>query len=496
MVNSVKKVNQLAYGSIKKINALAIASAKKISWVDSVASGNWLLTNLSAYYAMWGLSSAWETSSTGRYSLTKSWTVWSQTGKNGNARWAFAAATDYLSTSAWPIFEEDIACSISAWIYFDSAPANFATFVSVWGQNSWDWKLELRVDNASHFQLNMEKNQVAWNQATWWSTFTTGVWYHIVWTYDWTGNGKLYVNAWTAVTWTYGSSWASNDNEICIWWSLYDWSWGYVTNSATNSRVDEVGIWNNRVLSLTDVSNLYNAWTWLFYASFDVPTTNWLLTNLRGYYALESNSNDSSWNARHGTDVNTPTFSSGNWKNANGAGYVKASSERSDLPNSIIPRATQAFSVNIWFKRDATANTQYVLFWSQTTWSWSGWFYIAYWLDAAWKLSANFVNRASSNPQYTRTQDTNRHMLTYVARTSGTRHELYLDWASVATDTGTNTVIDSANPVAIAARHIGTPDFYYDGAVDEVWVRDRSLSSGDVTNLYNAGPWLFYASFN
>lgn len=227
-----------------------------------------------------------------------------------------------------------------------------------------------------------------------------------------------------------------------------------------------------------------------------VVSSNWLLTSLRGYYALEANSNDSSGNGRNGTDVNTPTFSAGNGKNANGAWFVAASSERCDLPNSLIPWATQAFSVNFWFRRDATANTKYVLFWSQTTGSGAGWFYITYGLDAAWKLSTNFVNRANSNPQYTRTQDTSWHMFTYVARTSWTRHEIYFDGTSVATATGTDTVIDSWNPVSLAARHIWTPDFYYDGAMDEVAVWGRSLSAWDVTNLWNGGAWLFYASFN
>jgi len=225
-------------------------------------------------------------------------------------------------------------------------------------------------------------------------------------------------------------------------------------------------------------------------------TPNWLLTGLRWYYALESNSNDSSVNGRNGTDYNSPTFSAGNWKYLNWVWYVKASSQRSDLPNSLIPWGTQEFSVNFWFKRDATSNTQYVFFWSQTTWSWSWWFYISYWVDASWKLSTNFINRTSSNPQYTWTQDTNWHMLSYVARTSWTRHELYLDWSSVATAAWTTTVIDSWNPVAIAARQIGTPDFYYDGALDELWVWGRSLSSSDITTLYNSGAWLFFWSFN
>lgn len=220
--------------------------------------------------------------------------------------------------------------------------------------------------------------------------------------------------------------------------------------------------------------------------AFDVDTGGTLTTGLVGWYNLESNSNDE-FSTNHGTDVNTPTFSSGNGKINNGAGYVKASSQRSDLPNAVIPWGTAAFSVSLFFKRDATGNTQWMVLGSQTTASGNGGFYITYGIDAAGALSANKVNVVNSNPQYAWTQNTNWHHVVIVCRSSGTGMELYFDGVSVATATSTANVIDSANPVAIGARHIGTPDFYFDGAVDLVGFWNKALSATEIADLYNSG---------
>lgn len=232
------------------------------------AIANGLLTWLRAYYDMWWLSSSWETDLHNAYDLSKTGTVGSQTGKSWNARWAFATRSDYLSTSSWPTFSATQATSISCRIYLPSSPSSYETFVSVGGEDLNDWKMEIRVDNAGHFQLNMEKNQVAWNQATRWSTFSTSTWYHMVATYDWANNGKLYVDAWTAVTGVFWSSGTASDTKIAIWWWLYDgWGW-FVANSAVHAYIDEIGI-RSRELSSSDVSALYSSWAWLFYWSFN-----------------------------------------------------------------------------------------------------------------------------------------------------------------------------------------------------------------------------------
>lgn len=264
---TISKINWTSWSSVSKFNWVAKASISKVNG-QSAATSNWLLTSLQAYYDMGWAAWSGETSLTWSYNLTKTWTVPSQTGKNWNARGAFATSSDYLSTSSWPTFSASTAASISCWIYFPSTPGNYETGISIWGTNSWDFKIDVRIDNASHFQLNMEKNQIAWYQATWWSTFSTWQRYNVIITYDWANNGKLYVNWWAAVSWTFSATGTTSDSDIAIWGTLYDgWGW-FVTNSAAHMYVDEVAIWN-RVLDATDVANLYNWWTWLFYASFN-----------------------------------------------------------------------------------------------------------------------------------------------------------------------------------------------------------------------------------
>lgn len=221
--------------------------------------------------------------------------------------------------------------------------------------------------------------------------------------------------------------------------------------------------------------------------AFDVDTGGTLETSLVAWYNLEANSNDE-FGSNNGTDVNTPTFSSGNGKISNGAGYVKASSERSDLPNANIPWGTNEFSISLWFKRDATANTQYVILGTQTTASGAGGFYISYGVDTAGQLSANKVGTAASNiARAAWTQNTNYNNLVYVSRSSGTGCEIFLNGVSFATNTGTANAITSSNPISIGARHIGTPDFYFDGAADLVGFWDKSLSAQEIADLYNGG---------
>ena len=92
----------------------------------------------------------------------------------------------------------------------------------------------------------------------------TGVWYHIVYTYD--GNSgstsgmNIYVDGVKSTCAVYGASLSGsiiNTNPICI---------GGADNSAQAliGRVDEVGVWN-RELTQTEVTALYNSGTGLFY---------------------------------------------------------------------------------------------------------------------------------------------------------------------------------------------------------------------------------------
>jgi hypothetical protein len=86
-------------------------------------------------------------------------------------------------------------------------------------------------------------------------TLSTGIWYHIVGTYDGT-NLKVYVNG-TAYTTAETGSLNTYSTNVEIG--------HYVPGSTfTNGSIDEVGIWN-RALSTTEVGQLYNSGNGLAY---------------------------------------------------------------------------------------------------------------------------------------------------------------------------------------------------------------------------------------
>lgn len=240
-----------------------------MQYIKAYSSANGLLTWLQAYYDMSWSSGAWETDIHWAYDLSLTWTVSSQTGKSGNARWGFPNNNnDFLRTTSWPTFWPSQAVSVSLWAYIASTPASYETMFSLWWPSLGNFDLNIRVDNTWKFQLDIAKNQVTWDNVTWWSTFSTSTRYHLVATYDWANNGKLYVNAWTAVTVTYTQTSVTDNTYIMVGGQIYDGWAGTKANPATNIYVDEVWV-RTRELSSVDVTALYNSGAWLFYTSFN-----------------------------------------------------------------------------------------------------------------------------------------------------------------------------------------------------------------------------------
>jgi hypothetical protein len=246
---------------------------------------------------------------------------------------------------------------------------------------------------------------------------------------------------------------------------------------------------NGQVLMTSSTAPLGVAWVFLTPQGkhFQVDSSSTLTSGLIAYYPLESNSNDF-WGTKHGTDVGTPSFSSSG-RVGNAAQYLSSSTQRSDLPNSLLPWGTAQFSVSLWFKRNATTNNTYVLLGSQTTNSGNGGLFIDYGLSSAGKIGSDKVGYGGTPPGYTWTQDTNWHHL--VVTNDGTNFYVYFDNSQVASETGgqaTSTPIDSGNPVSLGARNgINTADSYFDGLIDEVGVWNRALTEAEIGDLNNGG---------
>ena len=244
-----------------------------LSWMTTFATtptwpSNWLLNNLSAYY---------KCDTNGSFPdahWSNNWTINGATfTASGQINWAYDYdwTNDYISVPdstdldlwvGWGDF------SFSFWINPDVAPSNWTKNRMLFAKTPWWWDdayyLNWRYIDASNNALRL---LISSN----WTTSETldvnvaislSTWTHIVWIFDasastWTVY-KDNVSQWTA-TWTitslHNSAWALNIWQINSGTLQYDW------------KLDEIWIWKT-LLDSTNVSDLYNSWSWLSYDSF------------------------------------------------------------------------------------------------------------------------------------------------------------------------------------------------------------------------------------
>ena len=177
----------------------------------------------------------------------------------------------------------DTAITYSAWKIWDCAWYTWATSKIVITENTslalteFSYSFWFQVPNTTGFKPLFRRSAaftqwviayVNWANVYWaiWNgadittpatAVSASTWYH--WVLTWSNTTKtvwLTVNAWTPQTTVTAtnitSSWTLN--------LLYD-----VPNAtAGNAKIDEVGIWS-RVLASTEISQLYNSWSWLAY---------------------------------------------------------------------------------------------------------------------------------------------------------------------------------------------------------------------------------------
>lgn len=210
-----------------------------------------------------------------------------------------------------------------------------------------------------------------------------------------------------------------------------------------------------------------------------------LATNLVAYYKMDGNSSDSVGSA-NGSDTGI-TYSSGNGKINSGAGFVFASSSRITFAS---PNALNGLSksISLWFKTldsthecylfngsNATNNTVLsILRLNPGTVSF---------LDIDGGGSNSLTTTASYN-------DGAWHHCVSTVNTAGTGYTIYIDGVSVKTFTAgsARTGLSVIANTATGNRAWETPGTsFFDGAIDEIGVWSRELTSSEVTTLYNAG---------
>lgn len=198
------------------------------SWNASDSVGSNTLTNTNVTYATWKINN-WGSFNWSSSYFTSSWSVVSWT---------------------WPV-------SMFAWVNITSIKDSNTIISKRDNNNSWlffwkiysNWKQQFQDYNGSLFQFpNTPSNTVmsAWT------------WYHVWFIRNWT-SWTFYLNWVSDWTITASSNLSWNTQSLKIGIDSVDWSW-----SCFNGKIDEVWV-RNKVLSSTEITQLYNSWAWLQY---------------------------------------------------------------------------------------------------------------------------------------------------------------------------------------------------------------------------------------
>lgn len=193
------------------------------------------------------------------------WINWTDTSvtyvwwKIGNAANLTTTASKIgLNSSFWITTTGD--STVSWWYYFTNLPASWQYYyVFSIREDTTDTDIELVFDYVAGVRMSAGKWKTNVNNAP--STLshwiTTWNWYHIVITLS-NSFSTVYINWVSNYTWTNSWNWASYTwwNNTTIWWPRW-----VIT---PNFIVDEFGIWN-RVLTTTEITQLYNSWNGLSY---------------------------------------------------------------------------------------------------------------------------------------------------------------------------------------------------------------------------------------
>ena len=203
-----------------------------------------------------------------------------------------------------------------------------------------------------------------------------------------------------------------------------------------------------------------------------------LLTGLVSYWKLDGNSNDSVA-SNNGTDTSI-TYSAGNGKIVQGAGFVAGNSSKIAKTSTGLPTGT-TFSFQVWWKGSAPVGDG-----------------IFGWGDggAGTKRSllivagnAYFGGNSADLDSATAINDGSWHHI--VITCDAGSMIIYVDGTNVKTGSPS---LNATSQVTRFGCRTGDSSFVT-GAIDEVGVWSSVLSPTDVTNLYNSGAGLAFSSF-
>lgn len=315
-------------------------------------------------------------------------------------------------------------------------------------------------------------------------TFSTGVWYHIVWTWDGT-NGVVYVNGSSNITFT------DNSNGFATRMCLFAGGGGR-WNGYAHCLVDEVTFWDSS-LSSGDVTTLYNS---------GAPGDPLPLSPLVWYRMGDGTE------AGSGTDIyDMSGNSSANAKLFNGASFsadvptipawngntysvdFDGSDDYMDCGAVSALNSTSSFTISMWLNFEhVTGGVVMSAFTSGTSTSNRVEFVFNNVNELRFGVDGSVNNCAlniSSPTDYRSTNAWHNILGTY----DGTNVTLFFDGSQVATTTTSvpsTTSSTQGNDTTIGRRNYGG-GIHFNGLVDEAAIWDYELSASDITAIYNSG---------
>jgi hypothetical protein len=255
---------------------------------------------------------------------------------------------------------------------------------------------------------------------------------------------------------------------------------------------------------------------WRPYVATTTTTASTLLTSIYGVWnadklgtSLDSsiygvyngdNVNDTSGNARNGTNVNNVTFTTGKVGNAftfNGSNYIS-------LPNNTF-KFTGDFSVSLWFYCKVSANPQTLINGYDYTGSLSGGWVLASFSTGYMEFQVYVNTQATSKSRYQVPFNTSTYNNQWVhitlTRASGTSTKIYINGTEASGSFSKGSVADNPTYLTNCYSEIGG-DFVTSGGlinpcdngtkIDAVTVWNKVLTADKVASLYNTGTGAEY----
>lgn len=438
--------------------------------VDIVSHAT-LKTNLAAYWTLDANFNDSVGSSHGSFVGTPTFPVAKlRTGVklNGSSQYGSASGTAFTFPGDW---------TVAFWFYVDTWVNNSLIFSA--GNPGSASRVRCYLTNGN--KITFYTRQGGIETAT---TFTTGVWNHVILT---CANGEnAYFNGYvnnvidaniTNRMWSQGGSAGASDGSMFIGYRP-GYSEGYFAG-----RVDEFGGWHE-VISSGERTDLYQGgigitWDGTFTCIFDHPT---LRSGLLAHYKLDGDCNDALGNF-NGTPVGSPTYESGKLGQAI---KLNGTSQYVDLGTSSVLNPDR-ISVVAWAKRSNSCG----IYGQIVSRRYAGWSYTlgnADTLRIAWAIMIGGGYRLLERDW----RDTNWHL--FIGTFDGFRVGLSMDGDAFSFGSSVPGVLDKLPTIKTLIGYADSLDgnYFFRDDIDSVSIYDRALFQSEATDLYNSGNGLSY----